>query len=474
MFSHGISTVEQATPIESVVASQVQVVVGTAPVNLSKVADVIHQPFLCASFEEAKEVLGYSDNFEKYTLCEAMDMNFNIIGVSPVVFINVLDPTKHKKSTSSDILLVNGKAIIANDSILLDSVGLKLRDDSKTYVLGTDYAVRHNLANQLEVTKIDSGSIDGNELKITYDELDPSMVTTSDVIGSLNQSNGKRTGLELLRLIYPNLKAIANRLVIPKYSGEEDVQAAMIMATQKINGCFGASVIFDLKGNRDVDAMSTKLASLNNSSTAVAVWPKVKINKRIYYLSTLWSAKVTHETAVNEDFPGKHSNLLVLVQAIVNPNGEEIFMDVPLGNELNKKGIVTIVNMNGMRLWGNHTAAYPESFDDKDALINVKFTFIHEQNRFVTEYYDKVDDPLDTKMIESVVDDENIRYNALKTQKKIAAARVIFDLSENTSDAIEKRGALLIHHVLSPFKPAAAIKSAFSFSPYELGGGRNE
>lgn len=403
-----------------------------------------------------------------------MDMNFNIIGVSPVVFINVLNPKVHKKSSEADIDLVNNKAVIKNESILVESVVLKSSDGATTYDAGVDYTVRYNFANQLEITKLESGKITASKLKVSFDELDPSMVDTSDVIGSLDQATGKRTGLELIRLIYPNLKAISKRLLIPKYSGEEDVKAAMIMATQKINGCFSSSVLFDLKGNRDTDAMANKLASKNNSEFSIPLWPKVKIKNRLYHLSTLWSAAVSRRTIENDDFPGKHSNILVPVQAIVNPEGEEIFMDVPLGNELNKIGITTIVNMNGMRLWGNHTGAYPEVTDPKDALTNIKLTFIHEQNRFVTEYYDKVDEPQDTKKIEAVIDDENIRYNALKTQGKIAVARVRFDLSENTLDKIEQRGSILIHHALSPYKPTAAIESQFSFSPYELGGGTDE
>lgn len=45
MFKHGMTTSEKSTPVQALVASQVQVVIGTAPVNRSKEADVINQPF---------------------------------------------------------------------------------------------------------------------------------------------------------------------------------------------------------------------------------------------------------------------------------------------------------------------------------------------------------------------------------------------------------------------------------------------
>ena len=99
-YYHGIRVEEQATSIIAPITSTagLQVVVGTAPVNLAKDPySVTNTPLIAYSFAEAVSKLGYSDDFKKYTLCQSMDASFRVFNVAPIIFINVLDPKKHKK-----------------------------------------------------------------------------------------------------------------------------------------------------------------------------------------------------------------------------------------------------------------------------------------------------------------------------------------------------------------------------------------
>ena len=88
-------------------------VVGTAPVNLAENPDaVVNVPVLCMSITEAKKKPGYSEDFSAYTLCQSMYASFIAYQVAPVVFINVLDPKKHRKDNGAkEYGVVNSQAV---------------------------------------------------------------------------------------------------------------------------------------------------------------------------------------------------------------------------------------------------------------------------------------------------------------------------------------------------------------------------
>ena len=68
-------------------------VVGLAPVQSAESRVQAGKPVLCTSWAEAVEKLGYSDDWETYTLCEMMYSHFQLFGCQPVILYNVLDPT---------------------------------------------------------------------------------------------------------------------------------------------------------------------------------------------------------------------------------------------------------------------------------------------------------------------------------------------------------------------------------------------
>ena len=97
-YKHGVYVREQATKLIAPVlgTAGLQVVVGTAPVNmLPDPAAACNTPLLVQSYAEAVGAVGYNSDFEAYTLCESISVNFQVVGTGPMVFINVLDPAKH-------------------------------------------------------------------------------------------------------------------------------------------------------------------------------------------------------------------------------------------------------------------------------------------------------------------------------------------------------------------------------------------
>ena len=112
-YQHGIRVEEEGSYVAEpeTGTAGLQVIFGTAPVNLAEnQAAAVNTPVVCRNIMEAKTKLGYSQDYKKYTLCQAMYASFQAFAVAPVVFINVLDPEKHKReNTERNMLLLTDR-----------------------------------------------------------------------------------------------------------------------------------------------------------------------------------------------------------------------------------------------------------------------------------------------------------------------------------------------------------------------------
>ena len=226
-YKHGVYVRENATSLTATIAGTagLQVVVGTAPVNLAKdPAAAVNKPVLVNSFAEAVEAMGYSDDFAAYTLCQSMDAAFRVVGCAPLVLINVLDPAKHSVNLTEQTVQVNNKvAVLETEGVLLD--GLTVKNGSSAMKAGTDYTAAFDDAGHVMITLI--GSATASTLTVTGKKLDPSKVTAADIVGSVTASTGAVTGLEAVQQVYPMLGMTPGVLLVPGYSKDATVAAAM-------------------------------------------------------------------------------------------------------------------------------------------------------------------------------------------------------------------------------------------------------
>ena len=74
-YQHGVYNQEQATSLTTPIQSSaaLQVIFGTAPIHLADdPAKAANTPKLCYSFAECQAAVGYSDDFENFTLCQSI------------------------------------------------------------------------------------------------------------------------------------------------------------------------------------------------------------------------------------------------------------------------------------------------------------------------------------------------------------------------------------------------------------------
>ena len=215
---HGVFVREEATAltVPRVSSAGLQVVIGTAPVNvLDDPASAVNVPILANSAAEAMEALGYSSDFKNYTLCQTMYVTSNLYQVSPVVYINVLDPEKHKKAMAEKEVEVSSLQATVRETGILKK-GLAVKNGEDALKEGEDYILSFDSDGYLVVTLLTAGSAaEASVLKVSGEILDPSGVTKDDLIGAYDASTGTETGMEVIRKVYPKLGVVPGILIAP-------------------------------------------------------------------------------------------------------------------------------------------------------------------------------------------------------------------------------------------------------------------
>lgn len=474
-YSHRIDTFEKNTPLAVPVSGTagLQVVIGLSPVNMADdPLKAVNNPVIARTYNEAASQLGYCTDFENYTLCQSINASFMVFPVSPVIFINVLDPRKHKKEYSREDILVSSRIATVEDiGILLEDLKVSVTGEEGETELerDKDYVVEFNTVGGLAVSLLSSEKTNGaNRLKLTGTQLDPSKVTKEDIIGGYNVATGKESGIELVRQVYPKFGLVPGLLLAPKWSKEPEVAAALAAKTEELNGTFTCECVVDMDtGGNTVysDLKEGKERQGFISRHGILLWPKVKLGDAVYDYSAVWAAMTAYTDAVNGDIPAKSpSNELLNMSAAVLEDGTEILLDTAQAELINSYGIVTAVNDNGWRAWGNNTAGYPSVTDPKDRWICCRRMMSWYRNHFILSYKDKVDDPMNPRLIETVVDAENQYLNSLSNTGYIAGGQIRYNEEDNPASSILD-GRIIFSTQIAFWTPAEYIRNDIEFNP---------
>ncbi|MBR0151083.1 MAG: phage tail sheath family protein [Synergistaceae bacterium] len=482
-FRHGVYKQEVPTSLTAPVQTDtgLPVIIGTAPLHLAEGGlSNVNKPQLIYNYNEAVSLFGYSDDWDNYTLCEFIYSQFALFAMSPCVLINVLDPSRHKEAVSSrEYEIAGGEVNLGANVVINDEsfVVATLNDESERVIhtLGRDYSVAYDASGNAILTVIEGGALEGkSSVLMSFTKIKPNAVTASDIIGGVDATTGVYTGLELVGSVFPRFRLVPGLIGAPKWSCIPEVAAVMRAKAENINGLFTAQAVVDIpcdSAGADVYTEAPEWKNRNNytAEREIVCWPKVKLGDKTYHLSTQLIGLMNQVDSGNEDIPYESpSNKALQMDSCVVASGREADLGLEQANYLNGQGIVTALNWTGgWRAWGNRTGAYPASTDAKDMMIPVRRMFDWIGNRFILKFWEKVDDPANTRLIRTVINSFNVEMNGLAAMGAILGGRIEFLSTENTSaDLLD--GKLRFHIYITPPSPAEEITGIFEFDPEYL------
>ena len=476
-YKHGVYAYRTASQAKSAPqAEEVVLYVGTAPINLIRGyagKDLVNSPVKVNTLADAYAKIGYSENWDDYSLNEAVDYHFNNTkhNIGPIYIINVLDPDVHRKAsqTTKSVTFTAGKGSFASSTIILDTLAIAGK------VEGTDYELSYDMSTG-EVT-IDSSKAETpltGDVDVAFYEVDATQISSTDIIGTANE-DGTVTGLKAVKLLYQKYNAITNIIVCPGFSQIPDVYKAMISSAQKINSHWDAFVLADIPvsfsttsynvvtpegtenpktegwyvvddgeyvlttdetvqsgttyyekvttttGVDTIDKAKTWQAENGYTSEISKVfWPKLKNGEKVYHLSTVAAAQMLYIDDQHDAIPYvSASNHAVMAtgqyfgEGVNNPG-----FDDQEANALNEVGITTMAYWEGeWKLWGGHTAAYKYG-----ASIDAAFIFdtnmrmlMYCTNGFQKRNAADIDTPLTPAKKESIRIAEQNQLDILKS-----------------------------------------------------------
>lgn len=415
---------------------QAMVYVGTAPVHTLDLADgesyPVNKPIVVNNIAEARKYFGYSDDWAKYTLCEAMKVHLEEKGVGPLVLINVLDPTKaaHKSQTktTSSLTPVSGRITIPSaESVILASVVIKTTAETPvTKVKGTDYTITYNAdRKQIVISEVTSGALGTAALTVEYDTINAAGVTNADVIGETDDM-GLNTGLYAVRNVYQTTGYIPAYLLCPGFSSIPTVHAAMYANSVKVNGHWDAYMFVDLPitdGNTAL-TMATAVTWKNSNGytkeNETVFFPLAKgVDGNVYHLSVLAAANFQELLIEQDGIPFKTASNTdcTLIQNLYLGEGVtgRVYDDDIINRHLNKNGVASAAFVGGRwAIWGCHSADYNQN---DGTPINVSETnrmmLYYVSNDFQHRRTEDVDKPVSSNDLRTIMAEEQTRLDAL-------------------------------------------------------------
>ena len=294
-------------------SGSVAVYVGTAPVHLVrdyKEKNLVNMPVKLINYLNAQENMGYSKDWDSYTICEAMDAHFNnpIQNVGPIYVINVFDPDTMRPKAEEIVKTVElsgMKIFIEDNGMVKNTIKISGYENGEDFEIvyspdGAEISFYEELQQNIELSymavdpteqtlvfvngmcEIQSttiildtlalnGLIEGVDYSVDYDfakgkvllyslgSENPiegnvesvyfeveSNLVTKEDIIGGRTANGVVSGLHAIKLVYQETNAIPTYLSVPKWSVFPEVFNTMASVAQNINGHWNAFFNADL------------------------------------------------------------------------------------------------------------------------------------------------------------------------------------------------------------------------------------
>lgn len=464
----GVHIFEQATSVQTPKVATVGIpfVVGTAPVQSAAKPAASNVPVLVTSWAEAVEKLGFSYDWESYTLCEFMYSHLQLFGAQPVIFCNINNPAIMKREeAAADYTVADHRVAVSVDAIA-DTIKVSVADGAgetaTTRVLerDTDYSIlydRDDTDTYVCIVELleDGGAYDAETVSIAYSAADPKAVTVADVVDGVAQADACLTAVGVV----PDL------IAAPGWSHNAVVAAVMATKAAAINGLFKGKAVIDVDSSGEGVTEYSQLSGWKNKNNMVdpdqiLCWPMVQLGDYRFHLSTQLCGLMATVDAGNRGIPYESpSNKNLNMDACVLEDGTPVNLtwnqvDLIAGSW----GVVTAVNFldSGWVAKGNYTACYPGNTDVKDQFIPVTRMFDFIGNTLIRTFWSKLDKPMTPALRDSILQTCNIWLGGLTGGGYLYGARAEMLAEENPLTSLLD-GIITLHIYNAPPVPAQEI-----------------
>ena len=464
----GVHVFEKATSVQTPKVATVGIpfVVGTAPVQSAAKPAKSNVPVLVTSWDEAVEKLGFSYDWESYTLCEFMYSHLQLFGAQPVIFCNINDPASMKREeAAADYTVADHRVAVSVDAIadtIKVSVAEGAGETAATRALerDTDYSIlydRDDTDTYVCIVELleDGSAYDAETVSVAYSAADPKTATVADVVDGVAQVDACLTAVGLV----PDLVAA------PGWSHNTVVAAVMATKAAAINGLFKGKAVIDADSGEDGVTEYSQLSGYKNKNNFVDVdqiicWPMVQLGDYRFHLSTQLCGLMATVDAGNRGIPYESpSNKNLKMDACVLADGTPVNLtwnqvDLIAGSW----GVVTAVNFldSGWVAKGNYTACYPGNTDVKDQFIPVSRMFDFIGNTLIRTFWSKLDKPMTPALRDSILQTCNIWLGGLTGGGYLYGARAEMLAEENPLTSLLD-GIITLHIYNAPPVPAQEI-----------------
>ena len=454
-YKHGVYVNEQATEVSTpmVAASGIPYVVGLAPVHAAAVPAKVNTPVLCTSWAEAVEKLGYSEDWKTFTLCEFMYSHFKLFGCQPVIFCNVLDSSGMRKAAeAAEHEVSEHRVTLPYATVSDDSLVVKTGAEGDALMRDEDYSVLYDEGKDACIIELleTGNAYDAKTLHISRAELDPGQVTAADIAEGLSQVDACMT----------TVGTIPDLICAPGWSHDSVVAAVMATKSEGINGLFRAKALVDVDCSAEGVTEYSALTPWKNKNNMVdpnqiLCWPQVKLGDYQFHMSTQLAGLMAQVDTANSGVPYESpSNKNFKMDGCCLEDGTEVTLTFEQSNIIAGYGIVTALNFMSMG-WtarNNYTACYPGNTDVKDQFIPVSRMFDFVANTLIRTFWNKLDKPMNLRLMDNIQDTCNIWLNGLVSQEYLLGARVELKASENPVTSLLS-GIISFHIYLTPPVP---------------------
>lgn len=464
----GVHVFEKATSVQTPKVATVGIpfVVGTAPVQSAAKPAKSNVPVLVTSWDEAVEKLGFSYDWESYTLCEFMYSHLQLFGAQPVIFCNINDPASMKREeAAADYTVADHRVAVSVDAIA-DTIKVSVAEGAgeaattRALERDTDYSIlydRDNTDTYVCIVELleDGSAYDAETVSVAYSAADPKTATVADVVDGVAQVDACLTAVGLV----PDL------IAAPGWSHNTVVAAVMATKAAAINGLFKGKAVIDADSGEDGVTEYSQLSGYKNKNNFVDVdqiicWPMVQLGDYRFHLSTQLCGLMATVDAGNRGIPYESpSNKNLKMDACVLKDGTPVNLtwnqvDLIAGSW----GVVTAVNFldSGWVAKGNYTACYPGNTDVKDQFIPVSRMFDFIGNTLIRTFWSKLDKPMTPALRDSILQTCNIWLGGLTGGGYLYGARAEMLAEENPLTSLLD-GIITLHIYNAPPVPAQEI-----------------